>query len=289
MLELKEITLDLREDYRRLTKDNEMSYYSFTNIFMSRNCTFFKYVELEEGLCVLSLPPKAGPMCMFPLGVRNLRRALETIRAELGDIPLIPLTEAMSRQLETECPGMFDISPYRNSFDYIYETEKLISLQGKAYHSKRNFISRFSMHYDYEFLPLDQSNIRLCLPMMEQWFLEHPGYESPIFNEREAMLELINHFDRLELKGGAIMVNGAVRAFSIGEYLQPHMAHIIIEKADTTYPGIYAVMNRDFLEHQWADTRFVNREEDMGLEGLRKAKLSYRPVRFNEVYRAKWR
>ncbi len=289
MLELKEITMDLRERYKKLTRDNKMSYYSFTNIYMSRNCTYFKYVEIEGGVCMISQPPQANPMCMFPLGVENLRSALETIRDGLGKISLIPLTQEMVRRLEKECPGMFTFQEVRNSFDYVYETQKLIELKGKAYHSKRNHISRFTMQNQYEFIPLDQSNVKICVPIMNKWFEEHPGLESPVFNEKMAILELINHFDELEMKGGAILVGGEIRAFSFGEYLQPNIAHILIEKADISYPELYAVINHEFLQHQWADTEFVNREEDMGLEGLRKAKLSYHQACFNKVYIAKWK
>ena len=288
MLAIKEITLDLRPRYRELTQGNEVSYYSFTNLFMSRDCTYYRYVEIEGGICVLCLPPHKGPMCMFPLGVDNLGKAFEALRAEFPGLECIPMTRAMTERVEKECPGLMEFSEVRDSFDYVYETEKMIRLQGKPYHSKRNFISRFVSRYDYEYIPLDQSNVEFCLPMMEQWFAEHPGYISPMFNERQAMMELIHNFDRLELKGAAIRVEGAVRAFSFGEYLQPKMAHILIEKADTTYPGLYPMINREFLEHAWADTEFVNREEDMGLEGLRKAKLSYHPDHMNEIFVGKF-
>ncbi len=82
----------------------------------------------------------------------------------------------MTERVEKECPGLMEFSEVRDSFDYVYETEKMIRLQGKPYHSKRNFISRFVSRYDYEYIPLDQSNVEICLPMMEQWFAEHPGY-----------------------------------------------------------------------------------------------------------------
>ena len=168
--------------------------------------------------------------------------------------------------------------------DYIYDTQQMIELSGKPYHSKRNFITRFSNRYDYEYLPITSANVAETMPLIEKWFAEHPGYKSEMFDESAAILELVRNFDALGVKGAALRVDGDIVAVSFGELLTPEMAHILIEKGDTTYPGVYPVINRDFLQNEWSDTKFVNREEDMGLEGLRKAKESYHPAYKNEVY-----
>ena len=170
--------------------------------------------------------------------------------------------------------------------DYIYETEKLISLSGKKYHSKRNFVNRFEANYSYEYMPLTGENVLECLPALEEWFARHHEKMLFYFDEQEAILELLHNFDALGLKGAAIKIDGKIRAMTIGEFLPPDTAHIIIEKADIDYPGLYAVINQKFLEREWAGTRLVNREEDMGVEGLRKAKQSYHPVFQNKVCNA---
>ena len=199
------------------------------------------------------------------------------------------MTRDMKEKIEAECGACFSYEEVRDYEDYVYETEKMISLAGKPYHSKRNFISRFTSRYDYEYVPLSQENIGICRPVMEKWFAEHPQFQNQVYDEKGAMLELIDNFDALEIQGGAIVVDGQVAAFSFGELLEPDMAHILIEKGDTSFPGIYPVMNHEFLVNQWSHTAFVNREEDMGLEGLRKSKMSYHPAYLNETYAARRR
>ncbi|MBQ9942395.1 MAG: DUF2156 domain-containing protein [Christensenellaceae bacterium] len=287
MLQTKEITLALGERYKKLLGRNDTSYYSFTNIFYSRDCTHYQYVDLEEeGLCIICRPPEMAPMCMFPLGVKDLRSAVLKLHKELGVQRIIPLRPDMAEQLQAACGDFIELSERRNSFDYVYATQQMIELKGKAYHSKRNFITRFTNRFDYRYIPLTQENVRICQPMVDLWFEEHPDYESPMFNEKTAIEEIMNNFDALGLKGGAIEVDGRVVAFSIGENIAPDVAHILIEKADTTYPGAYTVINNEFLKNAWSHTTYVNREEDMGLEGLRKAKLSYHPDHFNVIYSA---
>ena len=196
------------------------------------------------------------------------------------------LSEPMVDKLLSDCPGMFRKEESIDDEDYIYETEKLISLSGKKYHSKRNFVNRFEASYSYEYMPLTGENALSCLPALEEWFARHHEKMLFYFDEHEAILELLHNFDALGLKGAAIKIDGKIRAMTIGEFLPPDTAHIIIEKADIDYPGLYAVINQKFLEHEWAGTKLVNREEDMGVEGLRKAKQSYHPVFQNKVFNA---
>lgn len=287
-MELNEITLDLRDDYKKLTEGIRMSFYSFTTIFMARNCTFYRYVDLGNGaLAVLSTPPNKKPTMMCPLGTEEIMPAFQALHEKYGVEQIWPLTEEMKCRIETECGTCFTYEEVRDYEDYVYETEKMISLSGKPYHSKRNFISRFTSRYDFEYVELTQENIGICKPVMEKWFAEHPQFQNQVYDEKGAMLELIDNFDALGIKGGAIVVDGQVAAFSFGERLGEDMAHILIEKGDTSYPGIYPMINREFLVHQWSDTQYVNREEDMGLEGLRKSKLSYHPAFLNKTFAAR--
>lgn len=284
MIQFEPITLDLQEEYKRRTDNIRLSYYRFVNIFMSRNCTYYRYAMVDDALCVASLAPGQKPNCMFPLGAKDLCRTLSLLRETLGDFTLLPMTAAMAGQLEMQCPGRFHVSAQRDYFDYVYETQALIQLAGKAYHGKRNFVNRFTSRYDYTYVPLHQDNVHICLPLMEKWFADHPGYQSTFYDERQALGELIQNYNALGVKGAAIQVGEEIVGFTFGECMCPDTAHIVTEKANTDYPGIYPVLNQEFLKHEWAFTQYVNREEDMGLEGLRKAKLSYHPAFFGEVY-----
>lgn len=290
MLELKEITLDLKGPYNAIAGKEQYSFYRFANLYMAKDCTHLKYAEIDGSICILSIPPAGAAdypyYSLFPLGNGDLKKITQVLKEAFGTVNFFSLMPEKVEALEAACPGMFRFEEKRDDFDYIYETESLLNLQGKKYHSKRNFISRFTNNYEYEYITLDEENVRKCREVVEEWFTTHPGHTSPIFDERQAIRALMDNFDALDLRGGALRVNGSICAFSIGEMIEPDTAHIIIEKADTSYEGAYAVINRDFLQRAWAETTYVNREEDMGLPGLRRAKMSYRPVRFNEVYNA---
>ncbi len=288
MLSPKEITIDLKEKYHALAKDIPISFYRFPNIFMSKDCSYQKYVEIDGMLVILLLPPPevGEPSALFPLGEGDLKKAVRLLKEEFGIARYTTLSADMRQKLEAACPGMFCFEDARDDYDYLYEYSALTELTGKKYHSKRNFITRFTMTYDYRFEELNEQTVRECIPILNEWYGAHPGYVSPLFDERQAIELLMHNFGALDLKAGAIRVGNKICAFSIGELIAPDTAHIIIEKADTSYQGAYAVINKEFLQNVWKGVELVNREEDMGMEGLRKAKLSYHPIKYNEVVNA---
>lgn len=291
MLQLEEITLGLKERYESFAKFEKLSFLRFPNIFMSRGCMALRYGEKEGAMSIYSVMPKLEvPPYGLGFFVKEGQSAAPLVRAAEekfgGKVDYYELSEPMVDKLLSDCPGMFRKEESVDDEDYIYETEKLISLSGKKYHSKRNFVNRFEANYSYEYMPLTGENVLECLPALEEWFARHHEKMLFYFDEQEAILELLHNFDALGLKGAAIKIDGKIRAMTIGEFLPPDTAHIIIEKADIDYPGLYAVINQKFLEREWAGTRLVNREEDMGVEGLRKAKQSYHPVFRNKVFNA---
>ena len=105
--------------------------------------------------------------------------------------------------------------------------------------------------------------------------------------ERDAIITAVTNMDELSIKGGGIVIDGKLAAFSLGQRISNEMAVIHIEKAPDSVDGLYTLINQQFVEHEWADVTYINREEDMGIEGMRKAKLSYRPVKFIEKYTAR--
>ena len=288
MLILNEITLDLKENYEKMLGDIPTSFYRFSNIFMAKDCSHLKYADIDGAFCLMALPPTSleDAYGFFPFNAEEakLRHAFQTLRKEIG-IKRFYIPSEKLPQIESECPEMFSDEISRGDFDYVYSTQELIQLSGKKYHAKKNHYSKFVNTYDYEYIPVNKKNFDQCRPMMDRWFAQHSDVNNVFFDEKQVINTLIENFDQLELRAGALKVNGEVCAFSIGELSSPDTAHIIIEKADIQYNGAYAAINREFLANAWVDTVFVNREEDMGHEGLRKAKESYHPVRFNEVYK----
>lgn len=170
------------------------------------------------------------------------------------------------------------------SGDYIYLADDLINLKGKKYHKKRNHLSKIN-GYDWKFYPMTEAFYDECIEFSAVNYNSKNGYddESSIA-EQYAIHTYFTYFNELELKGGVITVEGKVRAFTIGERLNSNTFCVHIEKADASVEGLYPAINREFAEYAASGFKYINREEDLGIEGLRKAKRSYNPVFILDKY-----
>lgn len=183
----------------------------------------------------------------------------------------------------------FHIKEDKDSFDYIYDAEKLRSLSGKAYQKKKNHFNRFKREYEgrYAYRELGKEQFAEIMGLYDKWLLCHKGgdkYQS-LAAEKASICKVVENCDRLSCKIGGVYIDGSLAAFSIGSYeANLACAHIYIEKADPSYKGLYTFINQQFLTHAFPLARYVNREDDMGLEGLRKAKLSWKPIYLAEKY-----
>lgn len=180
--------------------------------------------------------------------------------------------------LEEHMPGKFEIEFDRDSADYIYECEKLIGLKGKKFHGKKNHVNKFTKTYDWVYEKITEENIDDCLAMLYKWKEKNcePGN---IEKHAEACVSenALRKREFLGLKGGLLRANGEVVAFALGEQINEDTLVVHIEKAFSEVPGAYAVINQQFLIHESGGLKYVNREDDVGEPGLRKAKLSYHP------------
>jgi len=178
----------------------------------------------------------------------------------------------------------FVFTPDRDEFDYIYNQADLANLSGKKYHSKRNFITRFETENpDWSYEEITRKNIPDCMEIYRKWLLskvENPGAEV----ELKALSIGFDHYEELGFKGGLLRVKGAPAAFTFGELITEKCFVIHAEKALRDYTGAYAMINREFAKNTLSDYELINREEDLGIEGLRTAKLSYHPVMLYEKY-----
>lgn len=175
-------------------------------------------------------------------------------------------------------PGEFAFAASRDYADYIYAADDLRNLPGRRYQPKRNHINRFSNENEFRYLPLSADYAEECLQLTERWSEGRSDEDATIAAEREAMIRAFENFDTLELHGGAICVNGELAAFTYGSQACGDTFVTHIEKANTKFNGIFATINALFARSLSESVQFINREEDMGIEGLRKAKLSYHPV-----------
>ena len=226
-------------------------------------------------------------MCQpWPLDFANAAQAadaaLEEQRRLGGALRLHGVNTGFKSAVEQQT-DRFSFEPKRESWEYIYSVSELIELPGRRFHQKRNHCNQFYCECRFAWHTLTPDGFGMCQAFFERWAAEK-GETETIKAERTALKAAFANWDFLQLKGAWIEIGGRMAAFTVGGMINPELAVIHFEKADTTCPGIYAAMNQMFLSSAFADVPFVNRQEDLGIEGLRRAKMSYRPVRFAEKW-----
>jgi hypothetical protein len=268
---------------RALDNGNRRSLeYNFTANYIWRKVYKLSAARFEDKLIVMSDPE--NPSFIFPSGegpVGSIVRALADYVRERGK-PLVfnTLLNEEREKLETAFPGKFKITPNRKDFDYVYETEKMISLGGKKLSAKRNHINRFmAMNPDWYYESITGENIADAHKMNLEWCLSAGCREDEnLYNESCAVEQAFEHFFDLGLKGGLLRSQGRPIAFTMGEPLSKNTYIVHVEKAFHEIQGSYQVINQQFAMANCRDYLYINREDDAGDEGLRKAKLSYYPV-----------
>ena len=237
------------------------------------------------------------PFYAFPVGGGDLRPVIEALHNHAGehDFPfrIRGVTTEHIAQLEDLFPGRFEFAENRAFFDYIYSAEKLITLSGKKLHGKRNHINRFlEDNPDWSFQPMSGDLIPACKEMLDSWELmnqdeKHLGLE----REHAAIIRAFDNFEALGLEGGVLFSGGRIVAFTIGELICGDTFNVNFEKAFPDVQGAYPMVNREFIRQvkdRHPEALYINREDDMGRENLRKAKMSYYPEFMIEKYTATW-
>jgi uncharacterized protein len=261
---------------------------TFTNLFIWRYYYQFQIAFHQEFVTLLAQPKGAHPYFFPPLGKGDIRSwAIECLNY-FKNQDLLPcfqrIPESMTKEL-SDFSGLKIVADRDNS-DYVYRINKLIRLSGNKYHTLKNHINRFNKKHTWEYLPLTPDLIEECLNLQEEWCRSKNCLESHhLLNEDQAIIESINKMNSLSYKGGVIRIDQKVEAFTLGEILNPETVVIHIEKANPELPGLYPVLQQQFLEREWSIIPFVNREQDLGIEGLRKSKLSYHPEFMVNKYR----
>jgi hypothetical protein len=263
-----------------LLEPPETSELTFTNLFIWRHQYRPTWLLWEDCLLIIFQPKEGGPFGLPPIGPGDKRRALDFLSQILGQLAPEARICRVSKAFVEEYaePNEYTITLDRDNSDYVYSTQDLINLSGRKYHRKKNHLNRFIKNNTFEYRPLDKDLVASFLELQESWCemrecVEHPDLHS----EDYAVHEALTHFEDLDYQGGAVIMNSRVEAFSLGERLNRETAVIHIEKANPDTPGLYAAMNQLFCTNAWADTTYINREQDLGSEGLRKAKESYYP------------
>ena len=294
-LEFKPITLDVKPIIDSYTKECglECSDLSFANLFIWGVGGKMEYAELDDVLYIkLNFPPVPTylwapiPKCNKTV---DYKKAIDIAFAYLKEIDVEPTLRSVwmpfTEKIKEVHPELY-VMPTEIAWDYVDDKDALVELKGKKYHGKRNHINKFlSKHADYEYKRLDQSMIEDCLALYEIWSDEKDEEAaSGLEDEKQSVRLALENREALGLVGGCIYVDGKLMAFTLGERLLPYMQLIHIEKADTSIDGLYPLINQQYLIHECEGVTLVNREEDMGIEGMRKAKRSYHPIKMIEKY-----
>lgn len=231
------------------------------------------------------------PMYLFPCGEGDKKGAIAELLccAKQDGVPLTMycLTPKRVRELDCLYPDKFEYIPMREYYDYIYNSEDLINLAGRRYHGKRNHISYFKKTFEWAYEPISEKNMDECLTMNAKWEEKNQDKNpEEIGNELIALSRGFDKYFELGFQGGLLRADGKVVAYTFGEALNETVFCTHIEKAFADVRGAYPTINREFAANALSSYRLINREEDTGSEGLRKAKESYYPSVLLPKYRA---
>lgn len=293
MIPFKDVTLADRDTITSFTmkSDRRNCDLSFSNLCSWRFLYDTQFAVVDNFL-VFKFWAGEQLAYMMPVGTGDLKAVLweliEDARKENQHFCMLGVCSNMRADLEAILPGQFTFTEDRDYADYIYLRSDLSTLKGKKFQAKRNHINRFRNTYpDYEYTPITPDRIQECLDLEAEWCkVNHCDQQEGTGNERRALIYALHNFDALGLTGGILHVNSKIVAFTFGMPINHETFGVHVEKADTSIEGAYAMINYEFANRIPEQYIYINREEDLGLEGLRKAKLSYQPVTILEKYMA---
>ncbi|MDR0430938.1 MAG: phosphatidylglycerol lysyltransferase domain-containing protein [Tannerellaceae bacterium] len=294
-ISFKPITLDDKEVITSFTLNSPYMNcdFSFVNMCSWRFLYNSEYAVVDGFLLIrFQVEDNSHFVYMCPVGTGNLACAVELLEEDSlkrgHPLWLLGVTPEGRIALENTFPDGFRYMPERDYFDYIYLREDLINLTGKKYQPKRNHINKFTKLYRYEYMPITPELVPECLELERKWYQANRTDDDAeeLSNERRSLTYALRHADKLGLIGGSICVDRQIVAFSFGAPINANTFGVHVEKADINYEGVYSMINREFTAHLSEQYIYVNREEDLGIPGLRQAKQSYHPALLLEKYTA---
>lgn len=284
MLEFRTITLEDREWICQALKSSDYRgcEYSFANNMAWRRLSGSQIARYNDFYLCCAMETEDGiPSFCYPAGEGDHLDVIAQMRAfsasRNAPLSIWNVSDERLSWLEEQFPGEFTAEENRGSWDYLYRAEDLAMLAGRKYHQKRNFLHRFAA-YGAVWSDLTERDFEDCIAFAARCYNDRLEGDHSGIAEQFAIDTYFRHFDELRLQGGVLRADGRLIAFTIGEPLNSDTFCVHIEKADTAFQGAYAAVNQEFsrriLEQGFT---YINREEDMELPGLRKAKESYHP------------
>lgn len=297
MINFKNVELSDKKWLEPLIEAADMSgcHQNFTNIFAWSEIYKYRVAQVDNYLVVKGFLNDLT-YYFYPAGWGDIKSVIEAMKKDASacghEFVISGVSPENMLMLKGLYPDNFEYQEMRYGFDYVYLLDKLVTLAGNKLHSKRNHINRFKKDNSWNFEPISSENLGECWEMNVEWCKAHGSNdEDQLAKENCAVRRCFKNFKELGLEGGLIRSNDRVIAYTMGEKLNSDTYVIHIEKAFGDIQGAYQMINREFaafIQQNHPQMVYVNREEDMGLEGLRKAKLSYYPVKMEEKYIARF-
>lgn len=294
MIEFYSLSFGDREwvTHRMIEDARQACEYSFANNYLWSDIYGVKMAK-EQGCLIFRFQDEKKCCYTIPIGAGNRRGALDAVlemeRAKGNDLVLSTLVRSDLEWLEQNYPGMYDVETNRNDYDYVYSTEKLSTLAGRKLHGKRNHIARFKDGGNWRYREMMPEDAGECMRFLDMWKAnESENWNEEMENELHVNRKALRNLADLVLDGGMLYKGEKLVAFSIGEPLNSNTYVVHIEKALAEVQGAYPMINQQFVLHNCQEYEYVNREEDTGDEGLRKAKLSYHPELLVEKFQARF-
>lgn len=278
---MKPITIEDRELFIGKTDSIINSEYQFSTMFIWQEIFGFQYVAYKNTLLVFGYQHNGNLQCYYPLGPDEefdgaVSRIIEIFHSQGLPVNFRPLSENMKNNLHNRLGLGYSIGTKTSYTDYIYDFEKLRSYNGPEYKRKRKAWNRFSSMYDYEYETITISNQNECFHALKRIICEQTDYDHDEVNAYE---RIFSNYSQLNLRGGLLRINGVVEAVAVGESIGD-MVLIHLKRANKQYIGIYPSIFKLLLDNEFNDRQYkiVNSEDDMGMERIRDAKLSYKPI-----------
>ena len=296
MIEFKDITVEDKDTITSFTMNScrRNCDLSFSNLCSWRFMYNTKFAVIDNFL-VFKFWLHGRVSYMMPVGQGDpekelIEKLIEDSQLEGEPLRLMGVCQGMKKRLNDILPGKFEFTTNRDYSDYIYLRSDLATLTGKKFQSKRNHINRFKKEYTYKYVPITPDRVQECLYLEAEWCKANDcDKQDGTGNERQAIVFALEHFEELGLSGGILYANDKIVAFTFGMPINKETFGVHVEKADTTVDGAYAMINFEFANHIPETFTYINREEDLGIEGLRKAELSYQPETILEKFVAHYK
>lgn len=295
MIDFQKFDLSRRDEYNRYLMNcgERGCEYSFVNL----NVWGRQRAAFLDGCLVLFSQFERRSVYPFPVGRGDIKAVLDAVIRDARERGIIcrisTLTARDCEVLENLYPGQFRFHPDRDGYDYVYAIDDLADLRGRKFQKKRNHLNRFRDKYpDCVFEPITAANLPEVEKMVERWYETRLTEElhEDFHLEKQAIRRAFSRMDVLGLEGLLLREQGTVAAMAMGSRLSEDTFDIHFEKALDTVDGAYPAICQAFatrLREEYPQLRWLNREDDMGLPGLRKAKLSYNPDHMVEKYWAR--